>query len=492
MKKGFGLFLFIIILCACFVAGAEVEINEINFPDASFREYVRQFDTDQDGSFNDAEIQEIRIVDCANQGITSLQGIHYFSELSILSCRDNQITNLDISQNPQIYWVYCERNLIKTLTAKNLTEIEQLCCQENQLSELDVTGCPLLSMLVSNHERQRDEDGSDCWRYHYSADCWYQLSVDSTVKVNAGGVISEPLIPIYAQGVCGNSITWILDNAGKLTISGTGEMPGNYPWSYGWWEKYRNQICSIEIKNGITSIGDCAFYNEVNLEDVVIPSSVTSIGNYAFDYCRSLPSIQLPDTITSIGDCAFRYCYALRSANLPRNLVSIGSFAFMFCPDVVISIPSDRQLKQHIRFYDSSLCSLSLPESITEIGVGAFLCTDIPVDLNVTPDFTLPEDLNTIGDEAFSGISAAFISMPNNNWDEKTTIGSRAFADCKQLQYILIGDCFEIEISNDAFSGCNDDLVIIDDTESIGDVIHDYAINHGIKWIKNEYYMGDG
>lgn len=293
-----------------------------------------------------------------------------------------------------------------------------------------------------------------------------------------------------AQGTCGDSITWLLDDAGKLTISGTGSMQGDHAWSYGW-EEYRDQIYTIEIENGITSIGDWAFWGEENLTSVTIATSVTTIGNYAFDCCHSLLSIQLPDTVTSIGDCSFRYCSALSSVNLPRNLISIGDFAFMFCPDAVVSIPAGIQMNQHVRVYEGSLCSLSLPTTINEIGMGAFLCTNIPVNLNINPDFCLPDSLHTIESEAFTGISATFIYIPENR-NGKTIIGDRAFANCSQLQYVWISDCSEIEIAGTAFSGCGSNLVIIDDAESVGDTIYEYAVDHGIDWICNEYYAGDG
>jgi hypothetical protein len=62
------------------------------------------------------------------------------------------------------------------------------------------------------------------------------------------------------------------------------------------------------IPNGVTSIGDGAFYYCNGLSSIVIPNSVTSIGEEAFNYCSNLTSIEIPNSVTSIGDDAFWGC----------------------------------------------------------------------------------------------------------------------------------------------------------------------------------------
>ena len=132
------------------IALADVGINEASFPDDAFREYVRQFDTDQDGTLSEAEIPEVGLIDCQNLGIKNLEGIRYFTELSVLCCRDNLITRLDLSENPKMYWVFCERNAIGTLILKELPELEQLCCDGNALNSLDISGRPFLPNTVTS------------------------------------------------------------------------------------------------------------------------------------------------------------------------------------------------------------------------------------------------------------------------------------------------------------------------------------------------------
>ena len=135
-----------------------------------------------------------------------------------------------------------------------------------------------------------------------------------------------------ASGSCGDKLTWSLSDDGTLTISGKGAMD-NYkfdgydylansyrtdaPWdAYRYYRDSRSYyIRSVVIENGVTSIGDRAFYGCVNLSSVTISSSVTSIGEYAFYDCR-LASVTIPSRVTSIGSNAFdstsRWAEALR------------------------------------------------------------------------------------------------------------------------------------------------------------------------------------
>ena len=91
-----------------------------------------------------------------------------------------------------------------------------------------------------------------------------------------------------ASGRCGDSITWTLDDSGNLTLSGSGEM-----WNYGIvtspFKDYG--IKTVTIGDGITSIGDYAFYSCRGLTELVLPNSVTSIGKYAFKGCIGLEKI---------------------------------------------------------------------------------------------------------------------------------------------------------------------------------------------------------
>lgn len=102
---------------------------------------------------------------------------------------------------------------------------------------------------------------------------------------------------------CGKNLTWVLDDAGTLTISGSGEM-----WDYiigattGSWG---TGVKAVVIQDGVTSIGWNAFDSCGQLASVVIPDSVTAIGISAFYGCRSLAGISIPEGVTEIEDYTF-------------------------------------------------------------------------------------------------------------------------------------------------------------------------------------------
>ena len=136
------------------------------------------------------------------------------------------------------------------------------------------------------------------------------------------------------SGTCGDNLTWGLNaETGVLKIKGTGAM---YDYNSGTsssrpWYSYKSNIKSIEIADGVTSIGNYAFYGCSGLTSVTIGNSITSIGNYAFHNCRSLTSVIIPNSVTSIGNNAFYYCSALTSVTIGSGVSEIGEKAFYNC-----------------------------------------------------------------------------------------------------------------------------------------------------------------
>ncbi len=98
-KKWLSILIGVALLCLCAVALADVELNETNFPDEYFRKYVKQLDTDGDGSFSEDEIAAVTRINCRAMQISSLQGVECFTALTELWCDTNQLTSLDVSRN---------------------------------------------------------------------------------------------------------------------------------------------------------------------------------------------------------------------------------------------------------------------------------------------------------------------------------------------------------------------------------------------------------
>lgn len=107
-----------------------------------------------------------------------------------------------------------------------------------------------------------------------------------------------PDVPIIISGKCGDDVYYTLNKKGLLTISGTGKMIDFIYNSAPWYGSRRN-IKKVDIKNGVTSIGDHAFVGCSGLTSITIHDNVTSIGASAFGDCSGLISVNIPDSVTN-------------------------------------------------------------------------------------------------------------------------------------------------------------------------------------------------
>lgn len=163
----------------------------------------------------------------------------------------------------------------------------------------------------------------------------------------AGGTPIQPLSQVFEKtaitasaantqsGKCGTNAKWTLYlDTGELTISGSGDMKNYQTPSDRPWKNYLQDITSVTVESGITSIGDFAFSSLEKLSSVNISDTVKSIGIQAFSGCYELTSIKIPTGVTSISKFAFWYCKKLASVTLPYGITSIGEAAFDDCKSV--------------------------------------------------------------------------------------------------------------------------------------------------------------
>lgn len=251
-----------------------------------------------------------------------------------------------------------------------------------------------------------------------------QLVVESGAKLT-GGAAGD-----------GSGVTWQLTentddpSTYTLTISGSGAME-DFPFgSYQPWYSFHDQITSVVVSPGVTSIGQCAFSRFAKLTHVDIADSVISIGWDAFYYCSSLTNITIPQSVTYIGPLAFFHCTNLSSITLSNNITSIGSSAFEDC---------------------TNLTSITIPGSVTSIGLAAFCnCTKLT-------SITIPDSVTTIDLEAFKNCSSlTSITIPGS----VTSIGPYVFDGCTSLNDIRYSGTSESVIS--ALSGYVPTLVTFD------------------------------
>ena len=113
-----------------------------------------------------------------------------------------------------------------------------------------------------------------------------------------------------ASGSCGEALTWSLNSAGDLTVSGTGDM-ADFAAIGAPWAEYRDQVKLVIVGQGVTSIGSSAFQDCKNLETVSLPGSLTTLGKAAFLRCGKLTNVKLPASLKSVGEDCFTGCEKL-------------------------------------------------------------------------------------------------------------------------------------------------------------------------------------
>lgn len=276
--------------------------------------------------------------------------------------------------------------------------------------------------------------------YSGSKEDWDNISIgngneqllNATIHYNQTGPSTDATPDATTSGTCGlygDNVTWSYSD-GTLTIEGTGSM-ASYDGSVGFfrklppWEDYNSEIHTINIDDGVISIGSYAFYSCIGLTRVSIPDSVIQIGSYAFDDCQRLTVIDIPDSVASIGDYAFQSS-GLTSATIPDSVIHIGKGAFKWCHNLIsVIIPDSITAIDDDTFIGcSSLAGVTIPDSITTIGKYAFYeCISLT-------NITIPDNVTTIGNCAFYYCpSLTSVTIPNS----VATIGNSAFSYCGSL-----------------------------------------------------------
>ena len=145
-------------------------------------------------------------------------------------------------------------------------------------------------------------------------------------------------------GTCGDGLTWTLDAAGTLTVTGSGVISANA-------FAFNSKIVRAEIGAGVTGIGLGAFFKCANLEAVTLPAGLTTLGTAAFAYCEKLASVTLPGSLKSTGGGAFQGCTALTAVTILPGVTRIDTRAFSDC---------------------AALKEITIPATVTAIGGSAF------------------------------------------------------------------------------------------------------------------------
>jgi hypothetical protein len=224
-------------------------------------------------------------------------------------------------------------------------------------------------------------------------------------------------------------------------------------------------VTSVTIPSSVTSIASEAFSYCSGLTGVAISKNVTTIETYAFSDCNSLMAITvdpqnlvyssvdgvlfnksqstlmqypggrignyaIPGTVTIIGSGAFSGCSSMTGVTIPASVTSIGNYAFNWCTSLSgVVIPNGITSIGYRVFYTCvSLTNATIPASVTSIGTGAFSsCSRLA-------SVTIPSSVTSIAGDAFSYSGLTNVTIPNS----VTSIGTYAFSDCTSLMGINV------------------------------------------------------
>ena len=276
-----------------------------------------------------------------------------------------------------------------------------------------------------------------------------------------------------ASGSCGDNLQWSVDTDGILTITGSGDMEKFPSWQVRWGGE---EIRSVILSSGLTSISQYAFMNCTSLTSVTIPDTVVSIGDSAFKGCSSLATIVFADgsQLTSIGNNAFEDCGPIVSLEFPSTLKTLGNYAFYGCETLVsVDFGNGSKLSSiGVRTFQGCklLETLTVPDTVSTIGQDAFReCSSLSA-----VNFGSGSNLITLSDGAFQQCtSLEEVTIP----DTVRTLGSYAFASCSSLESAYIGNNVKI-VDSHAFEFCGNLQNLSFGDNSILELINVQAFSH--------------
>ena len=283
------------------------------------------------------------------------------------------------------------------------------------------------------------------------------------------------------------------------------------PCNWGHPDIYMNgeKLTEIEVPNyNNLPVGAYSFYGFSKISTIKLMPGIKTIEKYAFSYCTGISNITLPNTLTDIGEGAFSFCSGIKSITLPESIKSIGKQAFHATGITEVKVPSSLQtlgllafgtkvhtmelccpsigkwfsnidslkhvlLKNNVKtiekdaFANINLSSLTLPQTLERIAIGAFknssiynlyvddiskwCCVTID-DSNSGPmayskhlyvngsevinQLTIPEGVEKIGKYAFEKCKIKMVDIPTT----MNRIEEDAFKECDSLKIVNIKD----------------------------------------------------
>ncbi|MDR2206533.1 MAG: T9SS type A sorting domain-containing protein [Flavobacteriaceae bacterium] len=249
---------YILILCLCFAGFAKAQ--NINIPDANFKNALISWgvDTNNDGQISQAEAAVVTDLTVNNKGISSLQGIEYFTNLKSLSCQFNNLTTLDFSNNVYLEYLVCFRNQLTDLNVSNNVDLEVLDCRNNQIITLDLSnntnlqsmqcGSNQLSTLNLPNSVNNNLQSLSCDFNHLTA-----LDVSNNINLKYLQCFGNQLTTLDVSNK--PYLEWLLCNQNQLTTLDVSNNINLHVLSCG-----DNQLTALDVSNNINLQSfDCSY-----------------------------------------------------------------------------------------------------------------------------------------------------------------------------------------------------------------------------------------
>lgn len=170
-----------------FIFETSLPINEDNFPDDSFRNYIKTHKAGGRDVLTVEQQKNVTTIKVEGWNISNLKGIEAFPNLKELNCGNNSIQKLDLRQNPELKTLICKKNQLTQLELSKNSQIDYLNCSWNQLKQLDVSNLEdLVNLDCSNNDLEQLDVKKSKWlgELNCSKNELTELDVDVTHKPN--------------------------------------------------------------------------------------------------------------------------------------------------------------------------------------------------------------------------------------------------------------------------------------------------------------------
>ena len=342
------------VLLAIMKVQAEVEINDANFPDANFRNWVLKQTYGADGVLTDTEISGVNLINVSEKNIQSLKGIEFFTMLTTLYCYSNQLSEIDVSKNAALTLLSCFGNQFTSLDVSNNPALTELYCYDNQLTKLNVMSNRTLETLSCGNNHLTELDVSNNTKLTWFNCHHNQLSVLDVSKNTALTFLS-----------CKENLLTALD------VSKNPMLTELYCWG--------NQMTSLDVTNNTALTLLSCSYNPLYSLDVSQNSNLEKL--YCYD--NGLTELDISNnTSLTLLNCGYNN---LTSLDVSKNTKLAGLYCYI--NRITALDVSNNLALTELECYDNQINGMEmyrLVHSLPKVNGGKmYICDNLNLEKNV-------------------------------------------------------------------------------------------------------------